>query len=35
VSREEPVDPGEADGAIRLDAGDGPIWVVAWEPVEA
>jgi len=33
VTRTSLADPG--DGARRMDAGDGPIWVVAWEPVEA
>ena len=32
VTRTSLADPG--DGALRMDAGDGPIWVVAWEPVE-
>jgi methionyl-tRNA formyltransferase len=32
VKRISLTDPG--DGAIRMDAGDGPIWVVAWEPLE-
>ena len=35
VTRTSLVEPTEADGAIRVDAGDGPIWVVAWEPLEA
>jgi methionyl-tRNA formyltransferase len=33
VKRTSLVDPGAA-GAIRMDAGDGPIWVVAYEPLE-
>jgi methionyl-tRNA formyltransferase len=34
IKRTSLVDPGDADGAIRIAAGDGPIWVVAWEPLE-
>ena len=34
VTRTSLVEPTEVDGAIRVDAGDGPIWVVAWEPLE-
>jgi len=34
VTRTSLVEPTEANGAIRFDAGDGPIWVVAWEPLE-
>lgn len=32
VTRTSLADPG--DGTRRMDAGDGPIWVVAWEPLE-
>jgi len=31
----EPGANGNGPGAIRLETGDGPIWVVAWEPAEA
>ena len=34
VTRTSLVEPTEVDGAIRVDAGDGPIWIVAWEPLE-
>ena len=33
VRRTSLADPPQADGAIRMAAGDGPIWVVAWEPL--
>jgi hypothetical protein len=33
LTRTSLVDPG-AD-ARRVDAGDGPIWVVTWEPIES
>ena len=38
ITRTSLVEPpgGDADdGPIRMNAGDGPIWVVAWEPAEA
>ena len=35
VKRTSLVDPGDMDGAVRMDAGDGPIWIVGFEPVEA
>ena len=34
VTRTSLVDPKEMDSAIRMETGDGPIWVVAWEPLE-
>ena len=34
VKRTSLVDPGDADGAIRMEAADGPIWILASEPVE-
>jgi methionyl-tRNA formyltransferase len=34
VTRTSLVEPSEPDSAIRMDAGDGPIWVVGWEPLE-
>jgi len=35
VRRTSLTEPAHADAAIRMDAGDGPIWVLAWEPLEA
>ena len=35
VKRTSLVDPGDGDGAIRMESGDGPIWVLATEPLEA
>ena len=34
VTRTSLVEPAEADGAVRIETGDGPIWVVAREPLE-
>jgi methionyl-tRNA formyltransferase len=34
VTRTSLMDPGQADGAIRIETGDGPIWLLAWEPLE-
>lgn len=35
VKRTSLVEPEDADGAIRMEAADGPVWVLAWEPIEA
>ena len=34
VTRTSLVEPVEVDGMVRMETGDGPIWVVAWEPLE-
>jgi methionyl-tRNA formyltransferase len=34
ITRTSLVEPADPDGAIRIETGDGPIWVVAWEPLE-
>lgn len=34
ITRTSLVPPLDAEGTIRMKTGDGPIWVVAWEPVE-
>jgi methionyl-tRNA formyltransferase len=34
VKRTSLTDPGAVDGAIRLEAADGPVWILAWEAVE-
>lgn len=34
VRRTSLVDPGDADGAVRMDAADGPVWILASEPVD-
>lgn len=33
LTRTSLIEPGDP-GAIRMETGDGPIWIVAWEPVE-
>jgi methionyl-tRNA formyltransferase len=35
VKRTSLTEPTGQGDSIRMDAGDGPIWVVAWEPIEA
>lgn len=34
VTRTSLTEPAEPSDAIRMETGDGPIWVVAWEPIE-
>jgi methionyl-tRNA formyltransferase len=34
VTRTSLAEPAELDGAVCIEAGDGPIWVVAWESIE-
>jgi methionyl-tRNA formyltransferase len=34
VKRASTIDPGDVDGAVRMQAGDGPIWILDWEPAE-
>ena len=34
ITRTSLVQPMEPEGTIRIETGDGPIWVVAWEPLD-